>query len=371
MRILYVTSLYLPWLGGLEVLASQLVGELRGRGHELAVVTAVNDSGAPLGVAEVEGARVLRTDAYHLAARLDPTELLHRRREIRNFVDDFAPDVVHAHDAGPMLVAYERAVRRPRPLVVTLHNVMTLLAPATVPFLAGALRRADRVTGVSADVVADTLTWAPWLGDRISLVRNAVAPPGPSAGPVPDGPPRLLCVGRLAAQKGFDRALDALARVVASEPRAHLTIVGVGPDRGALADQIARLGLERHATLRGRVEHHEIGPLLAASTALVMPSRFEGLPLVALEAAWMARPVVGSDVPGLRCAVADGVTGLLVPDGDVGALAAALLRLIDDRELARELGAAARAAVARDWSLSACASQYEALYGTLVPDGRG
>jgi glycosyltransferase involved in cell wall biosynthesis len=366
LRILYVTSLYLPWLGGLEVLAGQLVAELRERGHEVAVVTGVNDRDLPTGVAEVEGAAVLRVDAYHLGASLDPMDLLVGRRELRQFVERFAPEVVHAHDAGPMLLAYEKAVRRRTPVLVTLHNVVSLLTPTMVPRLARALRDADLVTGVSPDVVADALTWAPWLSDRISVVPNGVAPPGPPGGAVPDGRAELLCVGRLVPQKGFERALDALAIVVAAGRDVHLTIAGVGPDRPQLAAQVARLGLGQRVTLCGRVERDRIAGLMSASTALVMPSRFEGLPLVALEAAWMARPVVGTDVPGLRWAVSDGRTGLLVPEGDTDALAAALIRLIDDRGLARALGDAARSAVERERSLATCADQYEALYRRLV-----
>ncbi|MEA2971608.1 MAG: hypothetical protein QOG82_66 [Actinomycetota bacterium] len=371
MRILYVTPLYLPWLGGLEVLCSQLLDELRGRGHEVAVVTAVNDAVTPRGLGEVDGVPVLRTDAYRMVTWQDPMGMLLIEREIATFIDDFKPDVAHGHDGGPLLWMYQRAARRRWPLLVTLHIVMTRHFADRLAGLAKLLAASDWVTGVSDDVVADTLSYVPAAGDRISVVRNGALPPGPTAGPVPDGPARLLCIGRLVPQKGFDRALDALAVVVRRRPEVHLTIVGVGPADRDLTEQVERLGLGPSVTFAGRVEHDEIGGLLAESTAVVMPSRFEGLPIVALEAAWMARPVVGTDVAGLRMAVADGVNGLLVAEDDREALAGAILRLVDDRDEARGLGAAARARVEREHSLAACVDQYEAIYARLVAEHAG
>lgn len=371
MRILYVTPLYLPWLGGLEVLCSQLLDELRDRGHEVAVVTAVNDEVTLRGVVEVDGVPVLRTDAYHAASWRTPLGMLLIEREIAAFIDDFKPDIAHGHDGGPLLWMYQRAARRRWPLVVTLHVVMTRHAPSGLTGLAKLLAAADWVTGVSDDVVADTLSFAPVEGDRISVIPNGVAPPGPPPPPVADGPARLLCIGRLVPQKGFDRALEALARVVRQRPDVHLTIVGVGPCDDELAEQVERLGLDPHVTLAGRVEHDQIGGLLAACTAVVMPSRFEGLPIVALEAAWMARPVVGTDVPGLRLAVDDGSTGILVASDDPEALAGAILRLVDDRAECRALGAAARKRVERDHPLAACVDRYEAIYGRLVAEHTG
>ncbi|MGH9125088.1 MAG: glycosyltransferase family 4 protein [Acidimicrobiales bacterium] len=368
MRILYVTPLYLPFLGGLEVICGQLLEELRDRGHEVAVVTGVNSHGEPLGVREIEGVPVLRVDAYHVETPGTPMETLLTQRQIRDFVDDFGPDVAHAHDGGAVLWLYQLGAKRRRPLLMTLHVVVSLHTPDRLALLAKLMAAADWVTGVSEDVVADTVAFAPEVRSRISTVRNAVASPGAPA-PLPDGPAELLCLGRLVAQKGFDRALDALAVVVRRRPDVHLTIAGSGPDRLPLAAQISRLGLGEHVSLVGRVEHRHIKELISAATAVVMPSRFEGLPLVALEAAWLGRPVVATDAPGLRCAIDDNITGIVVKQNDDEALADGLLRLIEDRALAQKLGANARAAVEQDWTLGACVDEYESLYERLV-DGR-
>ncbi|MGI8608536.1 MAG: glycosyltransferase family 4 protein [Candidatus Dormibacteria bacterium] len=367
MRILYVTPLYLPWLGGLEILCSQLLAELVARGHEVAVLTAVNDHSVPLGEDVVQGVRVLRTDVYE-ARREVPMDLLLIQREVARFTADFAPDVTHAHDPGALLWVYQRGAARRSPLLVTIHNVMTHHAPKQLESMARMVRLADWVVGVSDDVVQDTRTFASLSAGRESVVVNGVVPPGPAPAPVADGPARLLSVGRLVPQKGFDLALEALALVVRERPEVRLDIVGEGPEERHLREQIKALGLVQHARLLGRVEHARIAGLMAAATAVVMPSRFEGMPLVALEAGRTGRPVVGTAAPGLRCAVVDGHTGLLVPAEDPRALAAALLRVVDDRDLARKLGAAARERIEVEHSLTRCVDEYEELYSRLVQE---
>ena len=362
MRIVYITPLYLPWVGGLEVICSQLLAELRQRGHDVAVITAVNDTVTPLGLVEIEGIPVLRADPYRAIGSQSPSELLRVRRQVSSFVEDFGADVVHAHDPSPLLWIYQRLAPRRRPLILTIHVVLSRHDPSLLQAAVKLMHEVDWVTGVSDDVVNDILSYAPALGDRISMVRNGARPPGPPPGPLPDGPVELLCVGRLVTQKGFDLALDALAILVRERKDIHLSIAGEGPCFNDLAAQIERLGLSEHATLLGRVEHDRIGELMAASTIVVMPSRWEGLPLVVLEAAHMERPVVGTDAPGLGSAIEDGVTGLVVPEEDSESLAGALIRLIDDRDEARAIGRRARAAALRNSSIGACADQYERLY---------
>jgi glycogen(starch) synthase len=181
-----------------------------------------------------------------------------------------------------------------------------------------------------------------------------------------DGP--LLCIGRLVAQKGFDMAIEAFARVAPQHPGARLVIVGTGPDRDDLVALADRLGVGPRVELVGRVEPDDVYDLLAASRALVMPSRYEGLPLVSLEAAWAARPVVGMAGPGVSEVVVDGITGMLAPTGDVPGLARVMTAVLDSKDLASRLGAAARARVQADWSIEATVDAYESLYRAALDD---
>lgn len=155
--------------------------------------------------------------------------------------------------------------------------------------------------------------------------------------------PRLLAVGRLDAQKGFDLLLDALARVRKSEPW-ELVIVGDGPERGSLQSQAARLGLGEAVHWVGAVENPF--PYYRWADVVLLPSRYEGFPNVLLEAMAVGRAVVACDCrTGPRELTDGGRLGLLVPVGDTDALAAAILRIGLDHEQRKKLGEAARSHV--------------------------
>lgn len=369
MRILFVTPLYLPAIGGLEVLTAQLLAELRDRGHEVAVLSAHRPGEQPSDDV-IDGIPVWRSAAHDVVERRDLPGILAVQRETWARVRDFAPDVIHGHDAAPTLWLYLRAARSRRPpVVMTLHIPMTRHYAQIGGDLAGlrtVMRECDVVTCVSEDVVTDALEVEPSVADKLCLVPNGVPiPPGPPE-PVPDGPARLLCLGRLAEQKGFDRALRAFARLVDRHRDARLVFAGDGPQRGGLQALATELGIAGRVDFLGAVDHPQTASLLESATAVVMPSRFEGLPLVALEAAAMARPVVGTDAPGLSLAVRDGVTGTLVAGDDDAALADALDVLVTDRDRARAFGAAARELVEADFSLSVCVDRYVSVYERLT-----
>jgi glycosyltransferase involved in cell wall biosynthesis len=363
-RILFTTPLYLPDVGGLELLTAGLARHLRDDGHTVGVVT----SHAAPGITrdEHDGIPVLRLDTLRVTVEHDAGGMLRAERAVAEFARELDPDVVHAHDTAAALWLYLRRAPAAIPLLVTLHNVMSRHVGGRFVVGAQVLRRADWITGVSQDVIDDIIRTDPSVAPRISLVPNGIDPPATAVTPVGDGPPRFAAVGRLVEQKRFDRAVAALAELRPRLPDARLTIAGDGPERAALLDAIATFGVGHAVELVGRVPHDDVAALLRDSLALVVPSRFEGLPLVALEAAWMARPVVASDVPGLARAVRHDETGLLVPEDDVHAYAAAMERLAVDRDFARTLGAAARALAEREWSITACVRAYESLYCKLA-----
>src|SRR4051794_36137407 len=115
MRLLVVTPLYIPWVGGLENFVRQVVAELRSRGHEVMVLT--SHQAAHTTVDEVDGVSVVRVPAHHVVLTRDAATLLDAQKEISQITVDFDPEVVHSHDVGPVLWLYRRvARRRPRPL---------------------------------------------------------------------------------------------------------------------------------------------------------------------------------------------------------------------------------------------------------------
>ena len=169
-----------------------------------------------------------------------------------------------------------------------------------------------------------------------------------------------LTVGRLVEQKGFDLLLRAAPRIVAEQPDSVLAWIGVGPLEDQLRAAVGALGLEGRVRFLGR--RRDVPALLAASDVLVLPSRFEGLPLAALEAMAAGLPVVGTRVCGTSEVVVDGETGRLVEPGDAVGLAEAVVSALGDPERAARWGQAGRRRAARLFGASRMAARTAAVY---------
>jgi len=368
MRITFVTALWLPATGGIEVLTGQMMAELRRRGHEVSMVTMRHDSSLPEREI-IDGIEIVRIDTVDAITTRDLPGVLRAQRITWEAVRELRPDVLHGHDGSPALWMYLRAARATRPpLVLTVHSVMSRQFAVTGAALDGLLTMlgdADRITGVSSASIADAVDLVPSIAGRTVVVPNGVAPPLRASTPVADGVDELLCIGRLVPQKDFGRALAALRHLADRRPDVRLTIAGDGEERHSLMETARTLGVDDRVEFLGMVDNTRIPELLDRATVVLLPSRFEGMPLVALEAAWMARPVVATAVPGIEEVIVDGVTGRLVT-GDDEALADAIESLLDDRELARSMGAAARARAESEFSLTACIDRYEAIYAELA-----
>ena len=282
-------------------------------------------------------------NAVTITDRPRPAGDLRAVLRLRRLVAALAPEVVHAHGlrAGALgaLAVRRDGVASPA-LVVTVHN-----APPSAARLAAiytllerlVARRADVVLCVSPDLVARMRR----LGAR-DVQRAVVAAPG-SAGPgsaaadlVADGRPVVLAAGRLAHQKGFDTLVAAAACWLGRQPAPVVVIAGHGP----LADDLARQAVELGVDVRFLGARHDVPDLFAAADVFVLPSRWEGQPLILQEALRAGRPIVATDVGGVRDLTGD-QAALLVRAGDPAALGRAVLRVLDDRDLAGRLAAAA------------------------------
>lgn len=150
----------------------------------------------------------------------------------------------------------------------------------------------------------------------------------------------LLAVGRLAYQKGFDILINAVPALIKKHPHLTVNICGKGSLRADLQSQISNLGLSDHVKLLGI--WNNMAPLLAIADIFILSSRFEGLSRAMLEAMAAGIPVVATRVEGVEEVVTDGVHGLLVPSEDPDALTGALLQLINNPQMRKQMGAAAQ-----------------------------
>jgi glycosyltransferase involved in cell wall biosynthesis len=174
----------------------------------------------------------------------------------------------------------------------------------------------------------------------------------------------VASVGRLEDQKGVERLLDAAASVVERCPQVKIAIVGEGSLRPSLEESVERLGLVDHVTFTGWLS--SIGAVMAAIDVMAIPSRWEAFGIVNLEAMAAETPIVGFAVEGIPEVVEDEVTGLLVPSGDIDALAEALVLLADDPLLREQLGLAGRRRLEAEFLPEKMVVQHVELYEWLV-----
>lgn|GEM_PF-2432242 len=215
-----------------------------------------------------------------------------------------------------------------------------------------AMRRRDRAITVSHTGKAWVIEQYGLAADCIDVIHPAidVARFAAAAGPIGDGPPVLLLIGRVLFQeKGQHLMVEVMPRISTRYPDAVLQVIGDGPDLPELQRLITAAGLEDSIRLAGK--RGDIPALIRSSTLVVLPSLVrEGFPLVSIEAGAVGRPGVGFASGGLAESIRDGETGLLVPTGDTDALAEAILALLADPERLAAMGAAGQR-FARDFTI--------------------
>lgn len=300
-------------------------------------------------------------------------DLLRATRQLRPLLRAWRADRLHSHaeyaDLCALLLRHSAAVPRwirscHSPYEFATQPVARRLTDWLYPLCA------DRETAVTPALAAQ-LAQRPlarlrrrrvdWLPNGVDVAalqpRRARAAVRADLGIAPAAP-LLICVARLAVQKGHDRLLPALARLRQQLP-AELLLVGSGPAEAALRAQADALALSDALHWCGA--RSDTADLLAAADVAVLASRWEGLPTVMIEAALLGVPQVLADLPGTRLLIEDGVSGRLVDAAQPAALAAALADQLTQPQHARQLAQRARQRAAA-LTIEAAARQAGALY---------
>lgn len=337
--------LVIPGLGGggAERILTGIANRWSRAGHEVEIVTLRSAGG----------------DTYPLDPRVGRTALdLHRdsgsalegvlqgtRRvlALRDAMTRFSPDAVISFIRSTNVYALLAAAPTGTPVFVS-ERTDPRLDPGAQRRRGWALLR-RLLYPQAAGLVVQTESVAAWARRfcrRVHVIPNFVERPAHMARPgVEDGPKRLLAMGRLGPEKGFDLLLEAFARVAPAHPDWSLVILGEGRERVALEALVRSRGLAGRVALPGRVA--DPVPHLAAAHAFALSSRREGFPNALVEAMAVGLPVVAFACrSGPSEIISDGEDGLLVPDGDVAALAAALARLMGSASERQRLGERAR-----------------------------
>ncbi|MEA2828911.1 MAG: L-malate glycosyltransferase [Actinomycetota bacterium] len=382
MRVVIVTGIYPPDIGGPATHASDLARALRGRGHDVVVLSLTDGAGT--------GRRsdlVLFPRRWPWPVRTAAAAwwLARRRR---------AYDVVYATGLELPAVAGARLARRPVVLKVPGDSAwergrrqgLTTLGfdefqdAAGGPLRLRAMRQVRNWAARHASAVVVPSHYlgrvaGRWAGGRtpVTVVLNGVRAPEPEAGltgpptgsgATPDGAGglALVFVGRLVAHKRIEILLDAVA---ASHPSVTLAIVGTGPEEAALTARAGALGVGGRVRFEGSLSHDDVMRRLAGADALVSATSYEGLPHVVIEALVCGTPVITTPAGGVVEVIEDRDNGRLVDPADATTFAAVFEELRADAGLRARMSA--RAALAgQQWGFDRCADEIEALLEALA-----
>lgn len=183
-------------------------------------------------------------------------------------------------------------------------------------------------------------------------ILHCALEPGFYDHPRPAPGKRLLFVGRMAGVKGVPVLLEAMQSLREHHPDVRLTLVGGGPELAGLEARASDLGVSDLVEFVGYKSQSEVAAYLSQSDVFVLPSFAEGLPVVLMEALASRVPVVTTRIAGVAELVEDGVSGYLVPPGDIDSLAARISALLEDPALRRRMGEAGRTRVIGEFNIS-------------------
>jgi phosphatidylinositol alpha-mannosyltransferase len=291
-------------------------------------------------------------------------------RVVRRALREFRPDVIHVHEPLNPSTSMLGVLRANAPVVATFHanvprgTLQSTAYAAMTKLLRPVWEKIDVRLAVSEAARQSVCSRMGEGGVRIVPnganveVYASAAPARLPAGRV------LLFVGRLERRKGFPVAVAAFKRLARRHADLRFVVVGDGADRDAVStlppDALARVHM------LGRVSSEELPGYFRAADIFLAPSTgSESFGIVLVEAMAAGKPVVASDIPGYRDVTRHGVEGLLVPPGDVAAVATAVERLLGDRRLASALGRRG-AARARHFAWDSIVDELEEIYADAV-----
>lgn len=384
-RILVVT----PWYsetetGGVAIASQNLVAALRTTGLEVTVLVPQGSGWLTRTRSGVNGETVVylpMRSKHTRAAGLKATagyylRLPGFRRALKRLARRFRFQLVHFNFSTEEYDEFIDILERMNtPMIATFHGSEVAVAYDWVPLGAVTkrlVRAARRVVLVSQALRKTLADREPGLHAKFRVIYNC-APSDVWALHTPDAATAnrdvdILYLGGLLPVKGPDILLEAYRIVHDARPLTRAVIVGDGPLRAALENTAAESDWSARVTFTGRVPRDEVLKWYRRARIVVLPSRSEGLPLVAVEASLSGAALVATRVGGIPEVVLDGETGALVPPEDPAALASAMLKLLDQPQLVEAAGDRARAHARTLFSPEAMANAYLTLYGEVLAE---
>ena len=289
------------------------------------------------------------------------------------------PDILHCHLIPSNIIAKPLGALLGVPVVINHdHTNDTRRADSRLLLALDRFsnRFASHIVAVSASCREFLITRESIPANDVTLVPNAIDLRrfSPSAAMrdqarvelgLPASARVVAGVGRLNPQKNFSLFLDIAAQLAPRFPDLHFLLAGDGPEEKMLREKAVALGIADRVTFSGYVADTRL--VYLAADVLLMPSRYEGLPMTLLEAMAMGLPVVASQLDGIAEVIGDGCEGFLVPSDDAALFVERTAALLQDAELSLRIAQNARAKIEASFSVERMTSAVEEIYDRFLP----
>lgn len=374
MKVVQLTPYFYPHLGGVESHVLELSKHLQDRGHDVMVVTTQLEDTDKKDV--VEGVPVRRVEplTIELSTPVVP--------KVRNVLLNIDYDILHSHLPPPIMSFFgvRSAKKKGVPFVLTYHcdlEIPEIFGPLIVEFYQNTMgtytvSQADKIITTTSTYGATSR--AVWYRDA-DVIPNAVDAdrfrPRDRGGEIRrrygirDDEDVILYVGRIVYHKGLEYLTESIKHM---DKDTNLMLVGTGDFKDSLKEIIIENQLGNQVFFAGRVPNKELPFYYNASDVFVLPSvsRLEAFGIVALEAMASEVPVVVSDIPGVREVITPEENGLLAEPMNPGDIAEKVKRVLNDPEMAKEMGKKGRERVLNNFTWEKVAEDIEEVYEGLV-----
>lgn len=383
MHILLAPSSYAPRVGGLETAVAHLGAELMRRGHTVSIITNRYPRTLPAfeKIAGIPIHRLLFTNfvpgreqlsrlvKYFLGVAIAPAQVV----RLNHLIRQLEPDIINAHylSTTAVYLRLANAGRASRRMVTSVHgsDLTTAPYPTGNPTLSRYVVAGSQATTACSANQASFLRQmmgADWR-EAVVVTGNGVDPGELLTGRRYEHPrPFLFAAARFIPKKGLDVLIRAMRHLGDAGLDVDLILAGSGPEERPLRDLVGQLGLERRVTFWGVADRQEIAALLNGCALFVLPSLWEAFGIASLEAMVCGKAVVASDCGGIPEVVRSGETGLLVPPGDVVALAQAIAVLLQDSAAREAYGRRGREIALSEFSWNKVADRYLQAYSLAL-----
>jgi len=376
MNILLVTDLYLPNVGGVEIVINNLARQFVKNGHEVNIIA----SKWPKSLQEHEKIGGIDIYRVHFAIPRSsfkswivfsirfPQTLLQIIRIIRSTKVDIIN--VHYVAGNAFYVLLLNSLLR-LPLVVSIHGsdikrnpYRSIILRWTLTMI---LKRSDFVTSNSLSLLRDAEMFCRGIHSKSLVVGNGIdLREFQELAMYEARDPYILAIGRLVHAKGFDILLYAFKSVANYNPHIHLIVAGDGEERQNLELLTQQLGLTNKVKFIRITNREDIIRLLSGCQFFVLPSRREGFGIVILEAMASKRAVVATEVGGPAEIIKDGENGILAKSLDSKSLAKAITYLLENPEMRKKMGENGRKLVEEKYTWDKIVSKYLKIYGEIL-----